>query len=1136
MTDRVSEKRFRFLSGFFRYTSALSIGFGLMVLTGWMLHIPTLKGLMPAQVAVKANTAVCFVLIGLALWLTASGVHKRFLHVLSKGLALVAAVIGLLSFLEYWNGWELGIDQLLFEAGPEDASGSIRSGLMSPIAAVDFLLLGITISVLDVKAGWSRLLQNLLPALAAAAAMFGVLDFVLDPQNTHTHIAPLTAVILLVCSFALLCARTDSGLGALLVSDTLGGLLCRRLLPAAILIPIMIGWLRWTGQQSGLFSDWTGLAIMTVSAAALLAGVIAWAAVALDRIQTQRLHAEESARHLAAIVNSSNDAIVGKTLDGIVTSWNPAAQIIYGYSAEEMVGHPVRCVVPPERLDEFHELLHQVSLGGVIRHHETERIRKDGKRIFLSMSISPVKDEAGSIVAVSTIARDITERKRTDEDLYRAARYSRSLIEASLDALVAISKDGKITDVNEATEKATGIARDRLIGSDFCDYFTEPQKAREVYQQVFERGFVCDYPLAIRSLSGKVMEVLYNAAVFKGADGELEGVVAAARDITARKQAESALKESEKNFRTLANFVPQLVWICKPDGLNVYFNQRWFDYTGLTPEQSYGRNWSTPFHPDDQQGAWAAWNHAVASGDAYRVESRLRAADGSYRWFLMRGVPVRDEAGNIVKWFGTCTDVDEMKRAASEIRELNRDLEKRVDQRTAELKESEQRVRRKLDAILMPEGDLTHLTLADVLDAPALKSLLHDFHQLTRIPVAIIDVEGITLLGIGWQDICTRFHRVHPETCKNCLESDTLLSRGVAPGEFKLYQCRNNMWDGVTPISVGGEHVGNLFVGQFFFADQKIDLELFRQQARRYGFDEKEYLTALDRVPRFTREEINSAGRFLAKFAQLLSQLSYSSIKLARSSEQVSRTNTELSATVKELEAFTYSVSHDLRAPLRHISGFSKILLEEFAASLPSEAYHHLQRIQEGTRRMGQLVDDLLNLSRVGRRELSLQVTGLRSIVTDVIESLKPDLGTREVEWKLGDLPYVECDAALVHQVFQNLLSNALKFTRPRALAVIAIGQEQRQGRSVIYVRDNGVGFSMKYADKLFGVFQRLHRAEDFEGTGVGLATVQRIIQKHAGSIWAEAELDKGATFYFTLATSAPRGEKSQAIAAGEKQ
>jgi PAS domain S-box-containing protein len=1134
MTDRVSEKRFRSLSRFSQYTSALTIGFGLMVLTGWIFHIQRLKGLMAGQVAVKANTAVCFVLIGLALWVGVGAVHKRSMTVLARAAALMAAFIGLLSFLEYWNGWDLGIDQLLFKAGPEDAPGSVRPGLMSPIAALDFFLLGITLIVFDLQAGWSRLLQNLLPAVAAVSAMFGVLDFVLDPQDTHTHIAPLTALILLLCSLALLCGRTQGGLGALLISDTVAGLLCRRLLPAAILIPVVIGWLRWRGQQMGLYSEWTGLAIMTVSAAVLLAGLTVWTAVVLDRIEIERQHAEKSARYLAAIVNSSNDGIIGKTVDGVVTSWNPGAEIIYGYSAEEMVGRPLRCVVPPERLDEFQEFLYRVSHGEIIQHHETERIRKDGKRIFVSISISPVKDEDGNVVALSTIARDIAERKRADEELRRAACYSRSLIEATLDALVTISKDGKITDVNEATEKATGISRDHLIGSDFCDYFTEPQKAREGYQQVFEKGFIRDYELAIRSVSGKAMEVLYNATVFKGAGGEVEGVLAAARDITARKQAESALKDSENNFRTLANFVPQLVWICKPDGLNVYFNQRWFDYTGLTPEQSYGRNWSTPFHPDDQQAACAAWNHAVASGDSYSVESRLCAADGNYRWFLIRGVPVRDEAGNIVRWFGTCTDVDEMKRAASQIRELNRDLEKRVEQRTAELKASEERVRRKLDAILMPAGDLAHLTLADVLDTPILKSLLEDFHQLTRIPLAIIDLEGTTLIGTGWQDICTRFHRVHPITCTNCLESDTLLSRGVAPGEFKLYQCRNSMWDGVTPISVGGQHLGNIFLGQFFFANQKIDHELFREQARRYGFDEKEYLSALDRVPRFTPEQIDSGSRFLAKFAQLLSQLSYSSIKLARSSEQVSRTNMELSATVKELEAFTYSVSHDLRAPLRHISGFSKILTEEFAANLPSEAQHHLQRIQEGTRRMGQLVDDLLNLSRVGRKELSLQVAGLRSIVEEVIATLKPEVGDRRVEWKIGDLPYVECDTALMQQVFQNLLSNALKFTKPRALAVIEIGQELHDERSLVYVRDNGVGFSMKYADKLFGVFQRLHRAEDFEGTGVGLATVQRIIQKHGGRIWAEAELDKGASFYFTVGTSETFGEKTKAIAVGE--
>jgi light-regulated signal transduction histidine kinase (bacteriophytochrome) len=169
---------------------------------------------------------------------------------------------------------------------------------------------------------------------------------------------------------------------------------------------------------------------------------------------------------------------------------------------------------------------------------------------------------------------------------------------------------------------------------------------------------------------------------------------------------------------------------------------------------------------------------------------------------------------------------------------------------------------------------------------------------------------------------------------------------------------------------------------------------------------------------------------------------------------------------------------------------------------------------------MGQLVDDLLNLGRVGRREVSLQVAGMQSLVEEVIAGLESDCAGRDIEWKIGTLPFVECDTALMKQVFQNLLSNAVKFTRPRAHAVIEVGQQDNGRAPVIYVRDNGVGFSMKYADKLFGVFQRLHRAEDFEGTGVGLATVQRIVQKHGGRIWAEAELDKGATFYFTVGDS----------------
>jgi PAS domain S-box-containing protein len=236
----------------------------------------------------------------------------------------------------------------------------------------------------------------------------------------------------------------------------------------------------------------------------------------------------------------------------------------------------------------------------------------------------------------------------------------------------------------------------------------------------------------------------------------------------------------------------------------------------------------------------------------------------------------------------------------------------------------------------------------------------------------------------------------------------------------------------------------------------------------------------------------------------------------------------ELEATNKELEAFTYSVSHDLRAPLRHIGGFSKILVEEFGSTLDPQARQHLQRIQDGTLRMGQLVDELLNLARVGRHELRLQITGLNSIVQEVMSILKGDSAGRNVEWKIADLPFIDCDPVLVKQVFQNLMANALKFTRRRERAVIEIGPREENGQTAIMIRDNGVGFSMKYADKLFGVFQRLHRPEDFEGTGIGLVTVQRIVQKHGGRVWAEAELDKGATFYFTLG-AAEQGNRAAA-------
>jgi PAS domain S-box-containing protein len=235
-----------------------------------------------------------------------------------------------------------------------------------------------------------------------------------------------------------------------------------------------------------------------------------------------------------------------------------------------------------------------------------------------------------------------------------------------------------------------------------------------------------------------------------------------------------------------------------------------------------------------------------------------------------------------------------------------------------------------------------------------------------------------------------------------------------------------------------------------------------------------------------------------------------------RLEEQVARRTAELEAANQDLEAFTYAVAHDLRAPLRHIHGFSELLQHDADSRLSADGRHSLDCIRTGTLRMEKLLEALLNLSRFGRQSLQRRRVDLKKLVREVIDDLAPDLGSRQIDWKVRDLPVAHCDLALMKIVFANLISNAVKFTRLRAAATIEIGQTVVEGAPVLFVGDNGAGFDMRYATKLFGVFQRLHRAEDFEGSGVGLATVQRILQKHGGRIWAEAEPDKGATFYFT--------------------
>ena len=459
---------------------------------------------------------------------------------------------------------------------------------------------------------------------------------------------------------------------------------------------------------------------------------------------------------------------------------------------------------------------------------------------------------------------DISERKKAEEVLSKSQELNRIMLQTAMYGFWQINMHGKLLEVNEAYCRMSGYSAQELLLMHVADLEALESENETIahMQKILDYG-VDFFESRHRRKDGSIFDVEISVQYQTEKGGRF---VAFLRDITSRKQAEEALIESEKRYRSLFEQGNDAIFLLDLEsGYYTDCNLLAEKLTGYTRQEILNLKTGALLPPHLKKEV-SSNIELIVSNNLLRKETEILTRDGKI-------IPVEFNSSKI--------EIQKKPFILSMLHDI-------TNRKAAEeaLKQSEVKVRLKLQSILSPEGSIAELELNDIIDVQSIQKLMDDFYGLVQIPMAIIDLKGNVLVGVGWQDICTKFHRVHPESCRNCYESDLHLTQGIPDGEFRLYKCKNNMWDMATPLIIGDEHKGNLYLGQFFLENEPIIYEHFSNQARLYGFEEQEYMDALDKVPHLTNHTLNHAKSFFLNLSRSISQLSYSNIKLANAIAQ----------------------------------------------------------------------------------------------------------------------------------------------------------------------------------------------------------------------------------------------------------